>query len=473
MTMHAARGSPTLELIEKSITIPAAPEHRGLIGHLEAAVEFRFRGGEVPIRMAITAIEKNTYALEIGCLVGPEFEDAGGSSIFSFRRRRGERGDKFNAVFVVPTGIGAEVGGHAGDATPAAQLLASCCDQLITHPNVVNASDVNELPQNALYVEGSVLSRLLMGTIGLETVRANRLIVVFDSQDDPMIENLVLNTVESARATYGLNCTGIYKFDPPLELTATSAASGRAVGSGRGVGRLFDLLGETAHTYDAAAITSTIGVPDGLHQQYFTSAGNMINPWGGIEAMLTHAVSQRFNVPSAHAPMMESRAILNEDPGRVDPRMAAEAVSSSFLQCVLKGLKQSPRIVVDPDRLLASDILSAEDIDCLVIPNGCFGLPTLAALEQDIPVIAIREGSGLKAGDLGLLPWRDDQLFIAENYWEAAGIMCALRAGIAPRSVRRPLATLTVKNWQDRETRRVDVSSERKPRETVEPARGA
>ncbi|MCZ6820872.1 MAG: DUF3326 domain-containing protein, partial [Calditrichaeota bacterium] len=41
-------------------------------------------------------------------------------------------------------------------------LLASCCDQLITHPNVVNASDINELPANAHYVEGSVLCRLLM-----------------------------------------------------------------------------------------------------------------------------------------------------------------------------------------------------------------------------------------------------------------------------------------------------------------------
>ena len=52
----------------------------------------------------------------------------------------------FNVVLIVPTGIGAEIGGHSGDATPAAILLSEVADSLITHPNVVNASDINELP---------------------------------------------------------------------------------------------------------------------------------------------------------------------------------------------------------------------------------------------------------------------------------------------------------------------------------------
>ena len=79
---------------------------------------------------------------------------------------------------LVPTGIGAAIGGHAGDATPVARLLASICDRLVTHPNVVNASDINELPENGLYVEGSVISRLLMGTAGLQPVRSNRVLGV-------------------------------------------------------------------------------------------------------------------------------------------------------------------------------------------------------------------------------------------------------------------------------------------------------
>jgi hypothetical protein len=451
-----------LELVERTITVPVAPAHRQLIGHIENACALRLRAGETPLRLAIASVDDNKYVCEIGCLIGEGNDDAEPTSIFSIRKRAVATSSAFNAVFIVPTGIGAEVGGHAGDATPAAQLLASCCDQLVTHPNVVNASDVNELPLNALYVEGSVLSRLMMGTVGLAPARSNRLMVVFDSQDDAMIENLVLNTVESARATYGLTCAGVHRLDPPLELTATLAASGRAIGTGRGLDGLFELLGDAVGDYDAVAITSLIGVPDGLHQEYFNSDGGMINPWGGVEAMLTHATSHRFNVPSAHAPMMESREILNEDPGRVDPRMAAEAISSSFLQCVLKGLKRSPRIVTDPDHFLAADTVSAEDIDCLVTPAGCFGLPVLAALEQGITVIAVNEGAGLRAGDLGDLPWHDHQFFVAENYWEAAGILSALRAGIDPKSVRRPLTAMEVHQSQREPESEISSPSDRR-----------
>lgn len=442
-----------MQLLEKSLTIPAAPGNRGLIQHIENALSFRLSEGEIPVRLVIESVDGGDYLCDIGCLISSDVSIAEyRDSIFELRRRSGANAGQFNAVYIVPTGIGAEIGGHAGDATPVAQLLASCCERLITHPNVVNASDINEIPANAHYVEGSVLCRLLMGTVGLEPVRANRVVVVFDSQADTMIENLVLNTVEAARSTFGLNCTGIYKLEPSVELTASSSASGRAMGTGRGIDRLFDLLKETADNYDAIAISSLISVPDGFHKMYFNSGGGMINPWGGIEAMLTHAVSHCLNVPSAHAPMMESREILNEDPGRVDPRMAAEAISSSFFQCVLKGLKQSPRIVVDPDQMAASGVLTVRDVSCLVIPIGCIGLPTLAALEQGIPVIAVREGSGLMAGDLSTLPWRDHQLFIAENYWEAAGILSALRAGITPGSVRRPFSKLEVKTWRQSST---------------------
>ena len=170
----------------------------------------------------------------------------------------------------------------------------------------------------------------------------------------------------------------------------------------------------------------------------------MVNPWGGVEAMLTHAVSSLYNVPSAHSPMLESQEIANVDPGVVDPRMAAEAVSVTFLQCTLKGLQRSPRIVTDCDALQRPGIITAEDVSCLVIPDGCLGLPTLAALEQGIPTIAVRENRNLMRNDLSALPWAPSQLHIVENYWEAAGVIAALRAGIAPESVRRPFAPTTV-----------------------------
>lgn len=154
--------------------------------------------------------------------------------------------------------------------------------------------------------------------------------------------------------------------------------------------------------------------------------------------------SALYNVPSAHSPMFESPEIANMDPGVVDPRMAAEVVSVTFLQSVLKGLHRSPRIITDPNNMLHPNIITAEDISCLVIPDGCVGLPTLAALEQGIKVIAVRENYNLMKNDLRALPWKPDQLYMVDNYWEATGVLNAIKAGIAPESVRRPLSPTVV-----------------------------
>ena len=51
-------------------------------------------------------------------------------------------------IFIVPTGIGCEVGGFAGDALPTAKLLASASGCLITHPNVMNGGTLSEKDKN-------------------------------------------------------------------------------------------------------------------------------------------------------------------------------------------------------------------------------------------------------------------------------------------------------------------------------------
>jgi hypothetical protein len=192
------------------------------------------------------------------------------------------------------------------------------------------------------------------------------------------------------------------------------------------------------------AVSSVIDVPLNFHGDYFFSKGEMINPWGGVEAMLTHAISSIYDVPSAHSPMFESEGIANMDPGIVDPRMAAEAVGSTFLQGILKGLQRSPRVIKCENAMSHRSVIAAADISCLIIPDGCIGLPTLAALEQGIPVISVRENKSLMRNDLGALPWRTGQLYTVDNYWEAVGVMAAIKAGLPPESVRRPLMETVV-----------------------------
>ncbi len=436
-------------LTELELDIASAPVGAGLLEWLTGRMAERLPQGHRPLRLVVTESHGRGYRCEATVLVedGASQGSRNGlqdGGVGEFRPRLSENTERFNAVVLVPTGIGASIGGHAGDATPVARLLASVCDTLVTHPNVVNASDINEMPANALYVEGSVVCRLLMGTAGLQPVRANRVLAVVDSHPNPLFTELAVNAVNAAHASYGLHCPGVVALEPPLVMRSDYTDSARAAGRVEDIDRLFGVLDARRGEFDAVALSSVISVPFEFHSDYFTSDGSMVNPWGGVEAMLTHAISSRYDVPSAHSPMLESQEVLDLDVGVVDPRMAAEAVSMTFLQSVLKGLQRSPRIVTDREAMRETHVLTARDMSCLVLPQGCLGLPTLAALEQGIPVIEVEENANLMRNDLSALPWRQGQYHRVANYWEAAGVMAALKAGVSPASVRRPLEAVRV-----------------------------
>lgn len=437
-------------LQEERFELPAVAGHEGLLHHLQQACTQLMPEGLVPVRFVVTATSASGYHCEFGAIAGlAEWGLSPMHSIFEFRPRLTENAQEFNVVLLVPTGIGAEIGGHAGDAAPVARMLAEVSDTLVLHPNVVNASDLNEMPQNALYVEGSVVTRLLMGTVGLQPTRSNRVLVVIDDHHDKIFVNAAVNTVSGARAAYGLSCPEVVRLKPSVKLNAGYSPSGRAAGRVEGMEGLCGLLEERLGQFDAVALSSVIDVPPEFHQGYFDAGGEMVNPWGGVEAMLTHALSSMYNIPTAHSPMFESQEIANMDPGIVDPRMAAEAVSLTFLQCTLKGLQRSPRIICEPEAMNRRGIFTASDVSCLVIPDGCLGLPTLAALEQGIPVIAVHENRNLMKNDLSTLPWAPGQFHRVGNYWEAVGVIAAMRAGIDPASVRRPLAGTLVSEHTD------------------------
>jgi len=428
-------------LTERSIQFSVTAKTTDLIGEVETQVAGQSTPDEIAIRFAATETQEERWRCDVGIHVGGERLD----SIFRLKKRAEEDASSFNVVMLVPTGIGAEIGGHAGDAAPAATLLASACDTLITHPNVLNASDIIQIPPNALYVEGSVITRLLMGTVQLQPTRANRLLVLLEAAEDQLFTDAAINAVNAARAYYGLRVTEIVTIDPGFKMTSEFSPAGAAAGRVEGLDYLWHVLDSRQEEFDAIAISSVIGVPSEFHRNYYERQGSMVNPWGGVEAMLTHAISLKYHVPAAHSPMFESREIAELDLGVVDPRMAAEVVSITFLQSILRGLQRSPRIATG-QRLTTGASIGAEAISCLVIPDGCLGLPTLAALAQRITVIAVRENRNIMRNDLAALPWGEGQYYGVDNYLEAAGLINALRAGLDPRSVRRPLKSSLV-NW--------------------------
>ena len=424
-------------LAERSFDLRIHGDSPALFDDISAGVLAQLLPGEAPIRFAVTESSGDLWHCDVGVQAGEPLPD----SIFGFQRRPRKDAGEFSVVMLVPTGIGAAVGGHAGDASPVAALMASVCDTLITHPNVLNASDIIQVPPNALYVEGSLITQLMMGTVGLRRVRSNRLLVLVQVHEDEMFTSAAINSVNAARATYGLDAQ-IVELDPRFRMFSEYTDSGVAAGRVEGIEYVYDALDSRMGEFDAVAITSVINLPPELHENYYRLGGEVVNPWGGVEAMLTHAVSLRYSIPSAHAPMLESRAVSETDFGIVDPRMAAEVISLAFLQCVLRGLQRSPAVV--PLEQPAGVGLDSGDISCLVIPDGCVGLPTLAALLDRIPVVAVRGNSNLMKNDLESLPWHPGRFISVDNYLEAVGVVAALRAGLAPWSVVRPLDLASV-----------------------------
>ena len=410
-----------------------------LLAYLQESLATEFTDEQVPIRLAISSSNEFEYHCEIGVINTSGFEGIPAHPLVEFSKRLAENQRQFNAVVIVPTGIGAEIGGHAGDATPVVKLLSSVCDKVMTHPNVVNASDINEMPDNTLYIEGSVLTRLLMGTIGISEVRSNRILTIIENHQDQLFVNAAVNAVNAAKASAGFDCVDIIRTDTGLSLSAEYTSSGAAVGRVDNLGKLYEILKAYEGEYDALAIASIIRVPRAYHSKYFKSGGDMVNPWGGAEAIFTHTLSTLLNIPTAHSPMLEDQMVANFDPGVVDPRMAAEAISLTFLQSILKGLHKAPKIVTDKSAMNHHSVITAAEVSCVVIPDGVLGLPVLAALEQGIKVIAVKENKNLMCNDLSKLPWQKGQFIQAENYLEALGVMTAIKEGLSIESLVRPL----------------------------------
>src|SRR5687767_12348094 len=114
--------------------------------------ELAARLGAECLRWCVTAASADRLTVELSCWDGPLDAWRGGPEAAP-----SPSAGRAVVVSVVPTGIGCEVGGYAGDAGPATALLAACCDAVVTNPNAVNGSDFASLPGNVLYAEGSIV----------------------------------------------------------------------------------------------------------------------------------------------------------------------------------------------------------------------------------------------------------------------------------------------------------------------------
>jgi hypothetical protein len=341
----------------------------------------------------------------------------------------------FIAVMIIPTGVGAAIGGYGGDATTAMNLLASCCDGLITHPNVANAAMFQKLPDNTLYVEGYALDQFLRGQVALQPVRQNRIGVVMDASIPEPMRVLHLNTIDAVRAVYGIDVVAVQVTETPLAILMGLTAAGTSSG---GLDNPDVLLAACQPVLDAGAeAIAVLGMmpeadeaTEAAYQQ-----GSGVDPIGGLEAIVSHLVSATYGVPCAHAPVLSPEDAMPVMDRRIAPRAASEFITATFLPCVLQGLSRAPRWVPRGSDLGAMNAgLSVADVGAVIVPDGCLGGPgVLAAIEQGIPVVTVAENTtvlGVTAEAIRPLVGPQASLVTLNNYYEVAGWLQAQRLGL-------------------------------------------
>ncbi|MGA2861508.1 MAG: DUF3326 domain-containing protein [Steroidobacteraceae bacterium] len=404
-----------------------------------SALGAQSRAGRHPLRSAIVRVTDSDALIESTFVEfdpGDPYQDRFTEVELTGARRKDHQDAIFAAVQIVPTGVRCEFGGYAGDACPATNLLAAAADIVVTHPNAVNASELNEMASNVLYVEGRSLDDFLLGRLALVPTRSNRIGTFVDRTGIHHLDDVV-NTLNAARAVGGIDC-GLYTVGAEeIGVRTEWTTMGCAAGTVRNPIAILDMVDHLlAQGIQAIGGVSVIhGVTAGEFSRYLS--GDIPNPSGGVEAIITHLISKAFRVPTAHAPLPYYQD--TRERGTHNPRAAAEFISTPHYLCVLKGLARAPRLVAI-ERLdhVAAHQISLNNVGAVVVPASCLGgIPALAAEFSDIPLIAVEDNHTLLDVTNDKMHMRN--VIPVKSYAEAAGVVLALRNGISLESLRRPI----------------------------------
>ena len=345
----------------------------------------------------------------------------------------------YTVVLIIPTGIGASIGGYAGDGLPVARAIAQICDRVITHPNVLNGAQLYWNLPNALYVEGYGLDKFAAGCWGLKPVHQNRVGLILDCGIEADLRLRHLQAADATRATLGLNLTDYVLTDAPLNVelrTAPSGASWGTIGNPDSLLRAAEVL---IHQAKANAIAVVARFPDDCGSDALQAYrhGKGVDPLAGAEAVISHLIVRTFQIPCAHAPALSPLPL---DPN-LSPRSAAEELGYTFLPCVLVGLSRAPQFLLpSPPPPLSPEDIWARDIDAIVVPaSACGGSALISFSQLPAQIIAVEENQTtmeVYPEPLGMKAIR------VKSYLEALGVLVTHRAGISADSLRPSLSSL-------------------------------
>ena len=289
-------------------------------------------------------------------------------------------GEKFGA-FIVPTGIGASIGGYAGDASVWARKFSKVA-KLVVNPNVVNAASFSGITDNMFYVEGYSIDQFFKGDLKFQPSKDNKIGVLFDKAIPEDVLNVHLNTINAVKTVYGINIIDYDITDVEVGVEFYVDETGVSVGRVKNEKTLFNsaqnLINKGANAIAIVCLFEETNDDD----EYSNGVG--VDSVGGVEAIISHYISRELKIPCAHSPAFRDYQIY---PTLVNPKASAEYVTPTFLPCILLGLENAP--------IFGGDI-GVEMLDFLVMPFNALGsVPVFEALKRGIKVFAVKENTSV------------------------------------------------------------------------------
>lgn len=288
-----------------------------------------------------------------------------------------ENGELLGA-FIVPTGIGASIGGFAGDASPYAKKFNKIL-KLIVNPNVVNAGGFSGIDSNMLYIEGYSLDEFFKGKIGLKESSNNKIGIIIDKALPEDVLNVHINTINAVNAVYGIDCTEIEITEEEVGVEFFVNKQGISMGSVKNIETL-KKAGENLLKRGCEALAIVCLFDDETSEDYENGIG--VDPIGGVEAIISHYISRELKVPCAHSPAFRDYSISSKI---VNKKASSEYITPTFLPCILIGLNNAPKLTNNGN-------ITIENLDYLVMPANALGaIPVFEAIKRNIKVFAIEE----------------------------------------------------------------------------------
>lgn len=281
----------------------------------------------------------------------------------------------------IPTGIGAEIGGYAGDAGAVAREFSKYFS-IIVNPNVVNAGILSAINDNMYYVEGYAFDEFFAGNLNLAPVmHQNKIGVIFDKQIPENILNIHINTINALKTVKGYDIPHYEITDKNVGISLIKDTSGISCGRIEDENTLLRAAQKLIEKgCNALAVVCFFG--DECEDENYNS-GNGVDPIGGIEAVISHYITKELAVPAAHSPAFSGLDIAFK---KVSPKVASEFISSTYLPCILDGLNKAPGLTKKEN-----NVIKNTDVKCLIVPDGALGSKAvLSCIKNGIEVCTVK-----------------------------------------------------------------------------------